>query len=462
MPACAAGSVGRFWCVFVLTASAATAQTAEPVPPTIGADDQAVSKQVEVAPVADDRAIANRIQRILRSTDWFQNPRVSVRDGVVFLEGTTKTQAHGRWASALARNTKGTVAVVNRIEIDGDAGSTFGRAGEEFVRTYRQALLLWPWILIAGVIMLITWLVGRLFAHLARRFLASRISSSLLLGVIARLFSIPVFLLGAYFVLQVAGLTRLALTVLGGTGLFGIIVGFAFRDIAENFLSSILLSIRNPFGTGDLIEVAGNMGIVQNLNMRSTVLLTLDGIYVQIPNAIVFKSTITNYSSASCRRANFAVGISYESSTTRAQILVADVLKQHPAVLDTPEPLVLVEELGMATVNLRIYYWFVSATYSPIKINSALLRLTKDALLGGGIELPDAAREVVFPRGVPLVQMGDGQGEKMSEHPVPSDPAEEWHSATIGEGGLRNESAEVSERSKDGRVPEAKENLLKS
>lgn len=449
-------------CILGLAASPTVAQTAAPTPPTIGQEDQAVSKPVEVKPAADDAAIASRIQRILQSTNWYQDPRVSVRDGVVFISGKTKTQEHWRWASALAQNTQGTVAVVNRIEVKADVGSTFGHAGNEFVKTYRQALQVWPWILIAFVILLVTWLLARLVAYLARRFFASRISSFLLLGVIVRLFSIPVFLLGFYFVLQVAGLTRLALTVLGGTGLFGIIVGFAFRDIAENFLSSILLSVRNPFGTGDLIKVDGNIGIVQNLNVRSTVLLTLDGNYVQIPNAIVFKSTITNYSSTSSRRADFSVGISYDSSTTKAQALIANVLKQHPAVLEVPEPLVLVEELGMATVNLRIYYWFVSATYSPIKINSALLRLTKDALLGAGIELPDAAREVVFPRGVPVVHMEDARTSQAGspQRRVKADLGEEWRSATIGEGDLRNETTEVAEQSR-GQAPEAKENLLK-
>ena len=445
----------------ILFASPTIAQTATPIPPPVAQDDQPVPKPVQVEPAADDTAIASRIQRILQSTNWFQNPRVSVREGVVFLDGKTKAQVHWRWASTLAQNTQGTVAVVNRIEVEADFGSTFGSAGDEFVKTYRQALRVWPWVLIAVVILLVTWLLARFVAHLARRFFANRISSALLLGVVVRLFSIPVFLLGFYFVLQVAGLTRLALTVLGGTGLLGIIVGFAFRDIAENFLASILLSVRNPFGTSDLIEVDGNIGIVQNLNIRSTVLLTLDGSYVQIPNAIVFKSTIKNYSSAASRRANFSVGISYDLSTTKAQALIANVLKQHPAVLNVPESLVLVEELGMATVNLRIYYWFLSATYSPIKINSALLRLTKDALLGAGIELPDAAREVVFPKGVPIIREADARNSiespRMEVHPPGGD---EGLSATVGEGNLGSEATEVSEQSR-GQAPEARENLLK-
>jgi small-conductance mechanosensitive channel len=314
---------------------------------------------------------------------------------------------------------------------------------------------------LAIVIVVITWLIAKLVASFARRFFATRIASPLLLGVVVRSFSIPIFLLGVYFVLQIAGLTSLALTVLGGTGLIGIIIGFAFRDIAENFLASLLLSVRNPFRSGDLIEVAGQTGVVQNLNTRSTVLLTLDGNHVQIPNATVFKSTIKNYSSIPSRRAEFLVGIGYDSPAAKAQTLIADVLRDHPAVLDTPEPLVLVDELGAATVNLRIQYWFESNTYSPAKINSALLRLTKNVLLRGGIELPDSAREVIFPKGVPLIQSEDPAAARAApDGKVGVRPAEQDTSAaTESEGNLSSESAEVRDRSKEA-APEARENLL--
>lgn len=450
--------------LLILLAVCATSASAQsPAPGALPGEqgDNAVSKPVEVEPTADDPAIADRIERILRSTNWFSNPKVSVRDGVVFIDGKTQTQEHRRWAGMLAQNTQGTVAVVNRIAVEADVSSTFGRAGDEFVKLYRQALQAWPWTLLALVIIFVTWLVARVVAIIVRRLVVRRVSSSLLGAVIVQAFSIPVFLLGIYFVLQVAGLTRLAITVLGGTGLLGIIVGFAFRDIAENFLASILLSVRNPFSTGDLIEVDGNTGIVQNLNVRSTVLLTLDGNYVQIPNAIVFKSTITNYSATQSRRATFAVGIGYNSPTTKAQALIANVLAQHPAVLNTPEPLVLVEELGAATVNLRVFYWFASATYSPAKINSALLRLTKDALLSGGIELPDPAREVVFPRGIPIVHHDDDLAKVAPPGAVREAAVDEERSpCAVGEGELRNEAREVSEQS-EGKAPEAEENLLK-
>lgn len=434
-------------------ATPALAQNAAPaVPP----------QAVKVVPEASDEKIEERLQRILESTGWFETTRVSVRDGVVFLDGSTDTQEHRAWAGALAENTQGTVAVVNRIEANADVGSTFSRAGEEFTAFYRQMIQTWPLVVLAALIILVTWLVARLVALAIRRLFASRIESPLLLSVVTRACAIPVFLLGIYFVLQFSGLTRLAITVLGGTGLIGIVVGFGLRDIAENFLASILLSVRNPFHSGDLIDVGGHTGVVQNLNVRSTVLRTLDGNQVQIPNSIVYKSIIKNYSSIPSRRAEFTIGIGYDSSAATAQAMIANVLQEHPAVLAMPEPLVLVEELGSATVNLRIHYWFDSATYSPHKINSALLRQTKNALLRGGIEMPDSAREVIFPKGVPLIHTTSTEETRQeAESTGAVDSPDEMSDTTPSEGDLSNETVEMQEQQSEGNLPEAQENLLK-
>jgi hypothetical protein len=110
-------------------------------------------------------------------------------------------------------------------------------------------------------------------------------------------------------------------------------------------------------------------------------------------------------------------------------------------------------------VNLQISYWYDSQTFAPDKINSALLRLSKNALLKGGIELPDPAREVVFPKGVPVIQTERTPAPPKKQREE-SAPEEETSVATASEGHLSNEEAEVSETSK-GSVPEADENLLK-
>ncbi|WP_417310195.1 mechanosensitive ion channel domain-containing protein [Devosia sp.] len=417
-------------------------------------------RTIEAVPAASDADVATRLQRILEATGWFTNPAVRVQEGVVFLEGTAETRERSTWAGNLAKSTEGVVAVVNNLAVASDLQTTFERALSELRVLVDRALQAWPMALLVFIIVVASWLVAKLIAMIARPFIARRVSSPLLMSVILRAISLPVFVLGIYFVLRIAGLTQLALTILGGTGLVGIIIGFAFRDIAENFLASLLLSVRNPFNSGDLIEVAGYTGVVQNLNTRSTVLLTLNGNHVQIPNATVFKSIIKNYSSIPSRRAEYVVGISYDSSVVLAQELIGGVLKAHPAVLDKPEPLVLVDQLGDATVNMRVFYWFDSAAYSPAKINSALLRLTKNALYEGGVEMPDPAREVVFPQGVPIIQ-ADANSVRPAPAPHPRKRVtEEATDATAAEGDLTSETREIGQQ-REGRIPESETNLLK-
>ncbi|MEQ9491965.1 MAG: hypothetical protein RIM72_23535, partial [Alphaproteobacteria bacterium] len=111
------------------------------------------------------------------------------------------------------------------------------RAGEEFKSFYRQMVRAWPLVALAVLIILATWLIARLVALAVRLLLADRIESPLLLSVVARAFAIPVFLLGIYFVLQFSGLTRLAITVLGGTGLIGIIIGGPVRKFVSGTVS---------------------------------------------------------------------------------------------------------------------------------------------------------------------------------------------------------------------------------
>ena len=120
------------------------------------------------------------------STTWFQNARVTVRDGVVFIDGRTDSLEYRRWAGRLADNTEGTVAVVNRIVVEADANSTFDLARQELKNITQQVLQTWPWVLLSIVIILLSWLLSYLVRRLSMRLLSRRIASPLLLRVVAR------------------------------------------------------------------------------------------------------------------------------------------------------------------------------------------------------------------------------------------------------------------------------------
>jgi small-conductance mechanosensitive channel len=245
--------------------------------------------------------------------------------------------------------------------------------------------------------------------------------------------------------------------VVGGTGLIGLVVGIAFRDITENFLASLFLSLQQPFREGDLVEVAGITGFVQRLTSRTTVLMTPDGNQVQVPNSTVFRSTLRNFTSNPNRRDDFLVGIGYDDSIAFAQEIALKVLAEHPAVLTEPEPMVLVENLGPATVNLRVYFWLDGGRHSLLKVKSSVIRLVKRAFQDAGISMPDEAREVTFPDGVP-VRMLEREG---TAPPAAARPAAEPGTvATEAETGLQSEAGEIQEQARRSWTPG--ENLLQT
>jgi small-conductance mechanosensitive channel len=422
--------------------------------------------QVNIKPTARDEEIRSRLQNILEATGWFQKPEVKVQEGVVFLNGQTETSEYKQWAGDLARNTQDVVAVVNKINLTQPPIWDFRPALsglQDFWLNLKRSL---PVFLFSLLVLLVTWMLTRLIIAAARASLKRRLSNPLLTNVASYALGVAVFLIGLYLVLRVAGLTGIAITVLGGTGLFGLVLGIAFRDITENFLASIFLSIQNPFRTGDLVEIVSICGFVQALTTRSTVLMTLDGNQVQIPNATVYKSNIYNYTSNPNRRVDFMIGIGYTDPVVNAQETALKVLKEHPAVLEEPEPWVLVDSLGNSTVNLCIYFWLDSSQHSWLKVKSSVMRLVKRAFQNAGISMPDEAREIVFPEGVPIWQKKppretqasatiSGQA-KLVETPEPASIS------TNAEAGLQSEAGKIQEQARRAWKPEDGENLLKS
>lgn len=427
-------------------------------------DTQSASApKVEIEPIAEDDQIARRLTDILEATTWFENPVVRVDQGVVFLRGLTHQSDYRTWAGDLARNTQDVVAVVNRIEVTERSMWDMTPAWSEIRKLGREAIQMLPLLGLAVVLLIATWFAAGWSTWLARSLLKRRVKNSLLIGVFSRAVAIPVFLLGLYLALRVSGLTQMAATVLGGTGLIGLFLGIAFRDIAENFLASILISIQRPFALGDLIEVEENVGIVQSVTARGTLLMTPEGNHVQIPNSSIYKNIILNLTANPNMRCDFAVGIDYADPTIKAQETILNVLHEHEAVLKTPEPMVLVEELGASTVNLRVYFWINAHVHSKLNVRSSIIRLTKLAIEDAGMSMPDESREVIFPKGVPVRMIDESVAMDQAPRVIElraGKHAEDRSQSTTAEDGLGSEQAALEEQAREARKPEVGANLL--
>ncbi len=365
----------------------------------------------------------------------------------------------------MARNTQDVVAVANQMDLIEPSVWDFRPAWAGLLVLWRDFIRSLPTLGFGLVILALSVGAGILVTRGTRAFLLRRISANLLRSVIAYGVGLLVFLFGTYIVLRVSGLTQLALTVVGGTGLIGLAVGLAFRDITENFLASIVLSMQRPFETGDLLEVVGVTGYVQQLNVRSTILMTLEGNLVQIPNATIYKSNLRNFTTNSNRREDFVVGIGYDDSINDAQEIARKVLVDHPAVLNDPEPLVLADSLGQATINLRVYFWLNGREHSWLKVRSSVIRLVKLAFQEQGISMPDEAREIVFPQGVPVTMLDGKPIEASDVRPRKQLAADSLNGklnavSTKAEAGFSSEAVVIEEQARQAQPSKRAENLL--
>lgn len=293
----------------------------------------------------------------------------------------------------------GTVKELLQIEV-----RQMGRRSIQSLPLFGLALIILNITLIASIY------TGRVFNYVTEK----SMPSPLLRQVMTRVVMIPVWIIGIYFVLRISGLTQMALTVLGGTGLAGLIIGIAFQNIAENFLASILTSVQRPFQPNDFVDVAGYQGLIQRVTARGTILITPEGNHVQIPNALIYRSVIRNFTANPNSRLDFSIAVGLGNSACHAQELALKVLKDHPAVLKSPEPMVLVEELAPSMVKLRAYAWINVRENDGLKTKSALMRLNKRAYDEKAIGLADPEPEVVFPRGLSTLKL-DGNSKRDHE-----------------------------------------------
>lgn len=443
--------------------SPAGAQPADPPGAASPTLQSAAPVTVDVKPKASDDEIRVRLQRVLEATGWFTAPRVRVDQGIVFLDGEAQSDELQKWATGLARNTQGVVAVVNRMEGARPSLWDLRPARTGMYQLWRDFIRALPLLVFGLLVMALSFGAALLATRAAKALLRDRIHARLLRTVMAGGIGTLVFLLGTYIVLRVSGLTQLALTVVGGTGLIGLAVGIAFRDITENFLASIFLSMQHPFETGDLVEIDGVTGYVQQLNVRVTILMTLDGNVVQIPNATVYKANLRNFTANTNRREDFVIGIGYEVAIQEAQAIARKVLADHPAVLNDPEPSVLADSLGSSAVNLRVYFWLNGRENSWLKVRSSVIRLVKSAFQQHGISMPDDAREVVFPQGVPVTMMErEPGGARIPTEPPADLPADADVVSTPAEAGLYSEAAVIKNQAMGTQPLSPQDNLLGS
>ncbi|MEN9011762.1 MAG: mechanosensitive ion channel domain-containing protein [Yoonia sp.] len=198
--------------------------------------------------------------------------------------------------------------------------------------------------------------------------------------------------------LDVMNATALLSTILGTAGIIGLALGFAVRDTVENYIASIMLSIRQPFRPYDTVEINGDEGRVIRLTSRATILLSFDGNHIRIPNTTVFKSRIVNYTKNKERRFRFTLLVDRDADLQALRELVEHTVQNLPFVLDTPAASVWLDNNGTAGADLVVTGWINQTNTSLALAKGEAMRYAKRALHHAGVALPDASQTIVIKR----------------------------------------------------------------
>lgn len=363
--------------LLLLPAWTAAAQDAPAAPaPTISTDSG----------VAKDTAIRRRITEILNQFDVYRAVNVRVDAGVVTLSGKALDAASVERLQQLTSRVDGVVEVNNEVTEETNLRNRLQPVLVRMGNRLLQFVAFLPLLAIALFAALLIGLAGNWVSRRHQPF--ARITPNPFIAAILRqMVQIAFWLGGAVVALDIIGATALLGTLLGAAGIMGIALSFAVRDTVENFVASIMLSMRQPFRPNDRVEIEGNTGRVLRLTSRATTLLSADGNHIRIPNSTVFKARIVNYSRNPERRFVFDLGVDGDIAEIRE--LALRTLRGLDFVLPSPQPAVWVKEVGESNVEMRFTGWVTQEGSEFDLARGEAIRQIKVAIEQAGYGLPE-------------------------------------------------------------------------
>ena len=258
--------------------------------------------------------------------------------------------------------------------------------------------LLFVW----GVIRMVQWLVPRALrrAHMRRA----------LVDVIMMLLTVGLWLMGVLIAVTIAFPTITPGKALTALGVGGVAIGFAFKDVFENFLAGVLLLIREPFSIEDYIECENIDGQVEEITIRDTHVRQTDGQLVVAPNAMFFKNPVTIRTAKDVRRTTVICGVAYGEDVDAARDIIAKAVRSVDAVRDDVRDVeIFAQEFASSSINFEVTWWTGSR---PIDIRSSrdkVVAAVKRALDDAGVEIPFPYRTLTFKEALPLRRDGDNE-----------------------------------------------------
>lgn len=225
---------------------------------------------------------------------------------------------------------------------------------ENWTETFISML---PNLVTCILLLILFWLLAKLtrkvILKLSRK-ISDNVALNKLLGTIA---FISILGVGFFVALSVLKLDKAVTSLLAGAGVIGLALGFAFQDSATNFISGIFMAVRKPFKLGDIIATADEMGTVQKMSLRNTILHSFQGQEVIVPNKEVFQNKLINYTSLGSRRIDLDIGVSYGDDLEKARKVAIEAVENLNFTESNKEVNLFYKEFGGSSINFTVQFW---------------------------------------------------------------------------------------------------------
>ena len=296
--------------------------------------------------------------------------------------------------------------------------SALGDLADKIEGWVRGLILILPNLVVAILIVIAAAFVARLVRRgvhgLMARVTNHAPQAQNVVSLFGTLAYVGVLAAGTFIALGTLGAETIVTTLLAGAGVVGLALGFAFQDIASNFIAGVLMAVRNPFTIGQIVETNGFMGTVREITLRSTVVETFQGQHVILPNAKVFQEAIINYSTLRRRRVDVACGVGYGDDLDSARRSAIGAIESMEGV-DTDRPVQLYyNEFGDSSINFVLRFWVdFSVQTDFLDAQSRAIEAIKAAFDRDGITIPFPIRTLDFDPngGVPLSSAMPGRAD---------------------------------------------------
>lgn len=361
----------------------------------IAASASPSSASTDTAPIAtnsgarQDAQIANRLRAIFAALPTLRTVQVSVASGVVTLTGTVPNAAAIDQAGAIAGRLSGVVIVQNQLQRSLAVDNNLDPALSGMKAKLRGFIQMLPLIAVGLLVAFIVGAIGYVIAR--RRSFWERVAPNPFLAELMASAVRVVFVIGGLALgLQIVGATALLGAILGGAGVIGLALGLAVKDTVDNYVSSLMLSVRQPFRANDSVKIDSYEGTVVRMTTRATVLMTADGNHLRVPNSTVYKAVITNFTTNPHRRFNFDYAIDHGFDPCLARNEAMKALTALDFILSSPEPSAEVTDVSGANQMLRFHGWVDQTQTDFGKARTRAIEAVRSRLREIGAVLPEA------------------------------------------------------------------------